>query len=49
MVECEGEIIWIPGYRIAARWAVVSPERLNLQMELQKTGTVLSPIPAILL
>ncbi|NLX24973.1 MAG: tRNA lysidine(34) synthetase TilS, partial [Lentisphaerae bacterium] len=25
LVVCRGEIIWLPGYRIAADWAVPSP------------------------
>ena len=33
VIECDGEIIWIPGYRIAARWAVSNPEVRNLQLE----------------
>ncbi|MEI6168242.1 MAG: tRNA lysidine(34) synthetase TilS, partial [bacterium] len=32
VVECEGEIIWIPGYRIAARWAVANAGDRNLQL-----------------
>lgn len=32
VVECDGEIIWVPGYRIAARWAVGHSEDRNLQM-----------------
>ncbi len=35
LVECDGEIIWIPGYRIAARWAVANPKGLNLQLEIR--------------
>jgi len=33
VVECDGEVIWIPGYRIAARWAVSNPEIRNLQLD----------------
>ena len=33
VVECDGEVIWIPGYRIAARWAVSNPEVRNLQLD----------------
>jgi tRNA(Ile)-lysidine synthase len=36
VVECEGEIIWIPGYRIAASWAVTRPDSLNLQMNVER-------------
>jgi tRNA(Ile)-lysidine synthetase-like protein len=32
VVECEGEIVWIPGFRIAARWAVASARDRNLQL-----------------
>lgn len=32
VVECEGEIVWIPGYRIAAQWAVEKPENPSLQL-----------------
>jgi len=32
VVECDGEIIWIPGYRIAARWAVSHSAGWHLQM-----------------
>lgn len=32
VVECDGEIIWIPGYRIAARWAVAGGSDRNLQV-----------------
>ena len=32
VVECGGEIIWIPGYRIAASWAVPQVNDRNLQM-----------------
>lgn len=32
VVECEGEIVWLPGYRIAARWAVSGAAGRNLQL-----------------
>ncbi|MEI6562991.1 MAG: tRNA lysidine(34) synthetase TilS [bacterium] len=31
VVECNGEIVWIPGYRIAARWAIEKPGQMNVQ------------------
>ncbi len=34
VLECEGEIIWIPGYRIAAQWAVTDADTRNLQVSL---------------
>ncbi len=34
VIECEGEILWVPGYRIAARWAIAQPDGRNLQMSL---------------
>lgn len=34
VVECEGEIVWLPGYRIAARWAVPDAAARNLQLGL---------------
>lgn len=34
VIECDGEIIWIPGYRIAARWAVAHSEDRNIQVSL---------------
>jgi len=32
IIECGGEIVWIPGYRIAQGWAVRSDEPLALQL-----------------
>jgi tRNA(Ile)-lysidine synthase len=36
VVECDGEIIWIPGYRIAAGWAVANSANKNLQVDVFK-------------
>ncbi|MFH1477755.1 MAG: tRNA lysidine(34) synthetase TilS [Verrucomicrobiota bacterium] len=32
IIECEGEIVWIPGYRIARGWEVRPDERQALQL-----------------
>ena len=32
IIECQGEIVWIPGYRIARGWEVRPDERLALQL-----------------
>lgn len=32
VLECEGEIIWVPGYRVARAWAVTDPKAVNLQI-----------------
>lgn len=32
VIECQGEIVWIPGYRIAQGWAVHPNERKALQL-----------------
>ncbi|MBN2704729.1 MAG: tRNA lysidine(34) synthetase TilS [Pontiellaceae bacterium] len=39
VVVCRGEIIWLPGYRIAADWAVTSPtaEAVHVHIEKQRT------------
>ena len=37
VMECKGEIVWIPGFRIAASWAVVNPESVSLQTEVHAT------------
>jgi tRNA(Ile)-lysidine synthetase-like protein len=36
LFESGGEIIWLPGYRIAAPWAVKDPAARNLQLSLEK-------------
>ncbi len=40
VVECDGEMVWIPGYRIAAGWAV--PSRTAPSMHLRVTA-----VPAV--
>lgn len=40
VVECDGEMVWIPGYRIAAGWAV--PSRTAPSMHLRVTSV--SPV-----
>ncbi len=32
LIECRGEIVWVPGFRIARNWAVGAGERNALQM-----------------
>jgi tRNA(Ile)-lysidine synthase len=34
--ESGGEIVWLPGYRVAAPWAVKDPSALNLQLSMEK-------------
>lgn len=33
--ECGGEIVWVPGYRIARDWAVLEPEEDSLQVSVE--------------
>ncbi len=39
LLECGGEIIWVPGYRIARAWAVRPSDRRVLRMKLQMVET----------
>ena len=32
ILECNGEIIWLPGYRVAQGWEVRRPSALSLQV-----------------
>ena len=32
--ECDGEIVWLPGYRVARAWAVTNPKAANLQIRI---------------
>jgi tRNA(Ile)-lysidine synthase len=32
LFECGGKIVWVPGYRVAADWAVTDSEAWNLQL-----------------
>jgi tRNA(Ile)-lysidine synthase len=32
VLECEGEIVWVPGYRVAQAWAVREPAARQLQL-----------------
>ena len=34
VVECRGEIVWLPGYRVARGWEVPSPRSRSLRLEL---------------
>ncbi len=36
LFESSGKIVWLPGYRIAASWAVKDPKAQNLQLSLEK-------------
>ncbi len=33
--ECDGEIIWLPGYRVAQGWEVSDPADISLQIDIQ--------------
>ena len=35
VIECQGEIVWIPGYRIAQGWEVRPDEPLALQLAME--------------
>ena len=35
IIECRGEIVWIPGFRIARGWEVRPDESLALQLALE--------------
>jgi tRNA(Ile)-lysidine synthase len=35
IVECGGEVIWIPGYRIARGWEILDPTSPALQMRIE--------------
>lgn len=37
--ECSGEIVWIPGYRVARGWEVQDAREPALQIEITRTGT----------
>ncbi len=32
LLECDGQVVWIPGYRIARSWAIQDPAAMNLQV-----------------
>ena len=32
LLECDGEVVWLPGYRIARAWAIRNPDARNLQV-----------------
>ena len=34
VVECRGQIVWLPGYRVARGWDVPSPRSRSLRLEL---------------
>lgn len=34
--ESGGEIVWLPGYRVARSWAVTDPDALNLQVRIER-------------
>jgi len=36
--ECDGDIIWIPGYRVARGWEVKTPSAGNLQIRVERAG-----------
>ena len=35
LIECGGEIVWLPGYRIARGWEIADPTRPNLQVTVE--------------
>jgi tRNA(Ile)-lysidine synthetase-like protein len=37
LFECGGEIVWVPGYRVAASWAVIAPKARNLQLTMARS------------
>jgi tRNA(Ile)-lysidine synthase len=36
VVECRGELVWVPGYRIAEGWQVRSPEAPSLRLVVER-------------
>ena len=32
VLECDGEVVWLPGYRIARQWAVDDEDARNVQI-----------------
>lgn len=36
VVECRGEVVWVPGYRIAEGWQVTSPTSPSLHLEIEQ-------------
>jgi tRNA(Ile)-lysidine synthase len=40
VLECRGEIIWIPGFRIAEGWQVRSTDALPVEVRLRRPGKV---------
>jgi len=36
LFECAGEIVWVPGYRVARGWEVVDPRRACLQIRVAR-------------
>lgn len=37
--ECRGDIVWIPGYRIARGWEVKDPRGSSLHIYVRNSGT----------
>lgn len=38
LVECDGAVVWIPGYRIARDWAVQGPGAKSLKLVVDRSG-----------
>jgi tRNA(Ile)-lysidine synthase len=37
LLECAGEIVWLPGYRVARGWEVRRPGDLSLQITVDRS------------
>jgi len=36
--ECRGEVVWIPGYRVARGWEVPGPDAPSLSFHVEALG-----------
>jgi tRNA(Ile)-lysidine synthase len=39
VIECRGEIVWLPGYRVAEGWGVNSPDAPAVQLTIRRLGS----------
>ena len=36
VLDCEGAVVWLPGYRISREWAVENAQATNIQVVVEK-------------